>query len=487
MDSSVASSGKHYNTLRQPPSPPLDTELYQCPSRSIRFRHPGYPDTDYENVLLDLYAFDHPKGGLHYGTAFLACAIVAVNAFNGHLSETRAGDKLESEWDELLLKDDYYFHVPPTPESRPSTHEYKYPVYPTFQHWSFPHMNMPVDWPKSSPALASTDFSNAPPSASALTAYVLRRDKHCLITSSKDYIESAHLCPREEAEWFSRSGMVHYNINKMLGNYFVDDISNAIALRPDIHKAFDDRKFLITYKNSTWALHFLGLTNQLGGLYHNTPIQLPSNVSPFFLFVRFAWAIFPSLRPFLQRGVPRQVCTRVENKNVNLKEVKSASTKELTGLINPPKSRTPSPTKRQRQSNEDEFDAWEDGYTSESRGRKRCRTSSPERNKIVDRGVLQFTASESVTRVALQDWEKDLSDLEKKQLKCLRAQRPQDPKLICCDYNEAERASRLGLAGKREFDGGYLCTECLGAEYLEEMPELPDGWMKEEEGESVVL
>ena len=136
----MASSGKCYNTLRQPPSPLRDSKQYQCPSRRIRFRHPGYPDTDYENVLLDLYAFDYPTGGLHYGTAFLACAIVALNAFNGYLSETRAGDKLVSKWDELLLKDNYYFYIPSIPESRLSAYEYQYLVHPTFQHWSFPHM-----------------------------------------------------------------------------------------------------------------------------------------------------------------------------------------------------------------------------------------------------------------------------------------------------------------------------------------------------------
>lgn len=466
---------------RLPPAPLRAPDGYHCPQRCIRFRHPGYPDTGYRNnVLLDLYAYDHSSGGLHYGTAFLACAIVAVNSFNGYLSETRAGAKLESQWDDLLLKDDYYFHVPPTPESMSSAHEYQYPVYPTFQHWTFPHTNMPVHWPKSSPALAST----TPPSASNAANHVLNRDQHCLVTSSEDYIESAHLCPREEAEWFGRSGMMSYNKNKVLGNYIVDDISNAIALRPDIHKAFDDRKFVITCKDSTWLLHFLGPTSQLGDLYHNTPIKLHDDVSPFFLFVRFAWAIFPSLRPFLQNGVPRRVCIRVETQNGILDEVKSASVKELTGLINPPKSRNPSPTKRQRQTNEGEVDAWEDGCTSESRGRKRHRTSSPEQTNIGDIGVSQSTASRSATRVASQeDWEKDLTDFEKLQLKYVRAQRPQNPELICCDYNEAERACRLGLPGKREF-GGYLCMECRGLELAEEMPELPDGWMNEEAGES---
>ena len=502
MASSGSSSSKCFNTLRQlPPQLPESEHNQRQSRRHIRFRHPGYPDVGHQNILLGLYAFDHPDGGLHYGTAFLACAIVAANAFDGYLSETRAGPKLEPEWDQILFKDDYYFHVPPTQESASPAHEYQYPVYPTFQHWSFPHTNMPANWPDplSPSALALTDLDLAPPSASALAAYVLRRDKNCLITSSKDYIENAHLCPREEDEWFKRNSMADYNINRVLGNYVLDDVSNAVALRSDIHKAFDERKFLLAYKNSTWAVHFLALTNELGGLYHNTPITLANNVSPFFLLVRFAWAIFPLVRPFLENGVSRRVRVRVEDQNANLEEVKSASIKELTTITNPPKSRNPSPTKRQRPSNEDEADAEEDdGYrkgkrrhassenSNESRGRKRYRTSSPAQTNFVDMGVSQSTASKSATYVPSQDWEQDLTDLEKKQLKWLRDQRPTDPKLLCCDYNEAERASRLGLPGKEEFSGRYLCMECLGAEYLEEMPESPDGLLNEDEGESLL-
>lgn len=65
----------------------------------------------------------------------------------------------------------------------------------------------------------------------------------------------------------------------------------------------------------------------------------------------------------------------------------------------------------------------------------------------------------------------DLGTLKRRWLK---AQRPSDPYIICCDYNVADQPSRLGLEGKRENGGAHLCLECLGAVYAEELPELPD-------------
>ena len=135
--------------------------------------------------------------GVNGKMAFLACAIVAVNAFNGYMTETRDGHKLEMEWDGLLLNKEYYFHVPSTggdgeegqvgiEGSASSTQKYQYPVYPSFEHWSFPHQTIPAHWPSAPP---SSGVELAPPSASGRTAHVLGRDHHCLLTigQSKEY------------------------------------------------------------------------------------------------------------------------------------------------------------------------------------------------------------------------------------------------------------------------------------------------------------
>lgn len=116
----------------------------------VLFLHPAYPD--YHNQLLDIFAFDAPdsaNGGIHCGTAFLACAIVSQVAGNsriGLLTEpTRDGNRVEHQVDETLRKEQYYFHSP-TPEAETAlpvpllfsfagSSYHKYSVYPAVQHW----------------------------------------------------------------------------------------------------------------------------------------------------------------------------------------------------------------------------------------------------------------------------------------------------------------------------------------------------------------
>lgn len=85
-------------------------------SYRVAFRHPAYPDGS--NVLLTLHAWDRVGGGIHYGLAHTACAIVANNRFDGYLSLARDGSsRIESEWDACLPphSNGYYFHVQPPP------------------------------------------------------------------------------------------------------------------------------------------------------------------------------------------------------------------------------------------------------------------------------------------------------------------------------------------------------------------------------------
>lgn len=69
-------------------------------------------------MLLRLHAWDGAAGGIHYGLAHTACAIIANNRFDGYLSIARDGSSsIETEWDACLPTDShgYYFHVPPPP------------------------------------------------------------------------------------------------------------------------------------------------------------------------------------------------------------------------------------------------------------------------------------------------------------------------------------------------------------------------------------
>ncbi|KAK5009144.1 hypothetical protein LTR28_002481, partial [Elasticomyces elasticus] len=126
-----------------------------------------------------------------------------------------------------------------------------------------------------------------------------RRDDGCLITHHHDFLQTAHLCPRAELRWFR-------------GNDIIEDVSNAIALRMDLHKAFDDKRYVIVPKGGKWVVHLTELTRTLGALYHNMPSKLKRGISTKCLLVRFAWAIFPGVADFLTRGPGRKIKVRVK-------------------------------------------------------------------------------------------------------------------------------------------------------------------------------
>jgi hypothetical protein len=102
--------------------------------------------------------------------------------------------------------------------------------------------------------------------------------------------------------------MGEYNQNQsLLGDWILDDVCNAIALRKDIHNAFDDGKFAIVPKEPNWVVQFMGHTNGLGNDSHNTHIEL-KGVSSQFLYARFAWTIFPNLESFPRLVNPERCC-----------------------------------------------------------------------------------------------------------------------------------------------------------------------------------
>ena len=76
----------------------------------IPFRHPGYDYPD--NVLLAMPALDL-GGGIHHETAKIACGIIAANRWDGYFTKDKEGQQMvESSPEEILLEEDYYFHLP---------------------------------------------------------------------------------------------------------------------------------------------------------------------------------------------------------------------------------------------------------------------------------------------------------------------------------------------------------------------------------------
>jgi hypothetical protein len=79
----------------------------------------------------------------------------------------------------------------------------------------------------------------------------------------------------------------------------VNDIRNAIALRADIHRMFDEGSFAYVPKNGQMRFHFLS-TQYIDPYTKYQNSYFSTEDIPFqFLFSRFAWAVFKNLHDML--------------------------------------------------------------------------------------------------------------------------------------------------------------------------------------------
>ncbi|KAK9478183.1 hypothetical protein V1514DRAFT_331835 [Lipomyces japonicus] len=123
------------------------------------------------------------------------------------------------------------------------------------------------------------------------------RDGWCQITAFRTETEAAHIIPSD-----------------IDGSSVIDDHANLVVLRADIHKAFDDRNFILYPKdNASYYVHMIKPSPNLGVWYHNAkshPIEL---CRPQFLFARFSWTLFPLISEFLIYHVDKTVIEVTSN------------------------------------------------------------------------------------------------------------------------------------------------------------------------------
>lgn len=470
-----------------PPSPVSDDQFPTANNHIIIFKHPAYPDEYEQNILLQLYAWDSPNGGLHAGTALLACTLIACNAWNGYLTIERDGLRLNLQEDDVLPAGEYYFHVPRPSMSMSSADgcgHYKYPVYPSFQHWAFPHRQIPIQWCSPNESDTVTGPTMNTPSVSSVSAAIINRDKSCIISKYRDYIERAHLCPRNELDWFRKNGMRRYNARlDISGDVLTDDMANALAMRADIHRAFDECKFVLVRKCGRWTVHFLEKTYDLGRMYHNRPAEVVG-VSPEFILTRFAWAIFPLVKAFMEQGPERAVKVR-EHCEDGFHEV--AKTLDMAGFERmnaATRGRSNSPKKRKAA----------DGLPHTAEVKRFCaslqlatdgiQTSQSPPDRQLEEGHTPDLSVDDGTSIGVHhtlepsfgcsisaeghdfgtEDDAEIARISALRMNELRKRRPQDSSLICCNYDVAEQANALGIPGRPEYGGGHLCEQCLGLE-----------------------
>ncbi|KAL2670252.1 hypothetical protein Neosp_014719 [[Neocosmospora] mangrovei] len=287
----------------------------------------------------------------------------------------------------------------------------KYPVLPSFDHWRFPHGDIPAPW--SSLTIPSAGLSvNLKQKIAALS-----RDGTCRISGYLDAVEVAHIVPRASGYWFEYNSMARYNSRdkispspgENLDAYLytryarlsdvpqqVDDDQNLITLRRDLHYLFDQRRFTFVVKQPresdslqvvTHVLCAQGST-ELISLYHNRLPQPLSGISTEFLFTRFAWSLFDNTTfPFLQGLQSYKVLVYdLSTSQYSTKDLKAGKIRDAAVLFQSyPQSRNPSPRKRTNdeisKGNADAEMGWftgddvssgEEDYPPRGRHRRRC-------------------------------------------------------------------------------------------------------------------
>lgn len=438
------------------------------------------------------------------------------------------------EPDELLPKDTYYFHVP---------NDYQYAVYPSFSEWEFPHRNLSAAWAAMEPTAASSlltedDALEILSAASNFTVGTIARARSCRVTHGVDGIEACHICSVEERTWFFENEMSVYNLNDILSPYVA--ISNAVALRADVHKIFDDKKFVLVPKAGRWLRH----THNMGSIFHNLPVELNSLVSVSFLLTRFAWGILPLVAGFVSAGVPRKLRLRQGTENEPEDVLKTKSETEALRMV--VRGMNPSPKKRKRddsnptcagptnftisataeheamemsvvghkqslekvKSDDSSFPSirftdFEESYSSSvtpiseyhphecftkpsSRGPAEEPFSKEQEPDEIYSAMfptvnplspMDTTLShQTSSQVPIPDENAlEASHLESLRQEWVRKQRPLDPKLYCCNYNDIESAMVAESGGNKELRSGRLCPLCLGWELRDDFDEEQTG------------
>lgn len=433
----------------------------------------------------------------------MLCGILAGNNWNGWFTRVaRNGPRVAIDHDALLTEQEYWFHVPEQISSRDEDHDivqpYKYPIVPSFQHWKFPHGKPPPGWSFVIDA-DPLDEPELPPSSVSNTSQVVKdRDKRCCLTGWRDRLHASHLCPGLELQWFRENDMDKYNSSVTLaGPYVTDDMSNQLALRADVHAAFDDRMFIFTRKYGSWVSHFLDATYELGAVYHNCSASVSPSVSPSvhqaFVFARIAWAILPRLRNFLVQADRLVYIKAPSSRNMQEKVLTPSALGDLVGFGSGPKSKSRAAGKRQRDQEDHHANNDAASLNPSASGKAECRrTIEIGCQAVLSSGSLSLSSEARSGMTYGEDCGtssgclvehlggKDVCErhrIETLRKEALAVQRQSSEHLMCCDYALAETAVGSGVLGPVEYGGSHLCLQCRGAEVdlMDSDDEMPAG------------
>ncbi|KIM40496.1 hypothetical protein M413DRAFT_412424 [Hebeloma cylindrosporum] len=224
------------------------------PKRVFCFLH---PTNDPPFLKLPAYDCCPPKGGIHYGTALVACEILTCNK-SGYLSSSRNRDgdgRVNVDLDSVIPAGKYYYHLDMEPSDP------LYPICQVFSCWKFPHNKLPSAWehkhPKSAPQVWPSDWEE-------ISQVLENRDAACLVSEWTESLTVAHIVHHTEEKWLQRNRM---------------------------DAQFDRGGIIIVPESDQLVVHFLRRAGKAASLYHNVPFSHKDSLSFELLYAHFAWGL----------------------------------------------------------------------------------------------------------------------------------------------------------------------------------------------------
>jgi hypothetical protein len=111
-----------------------------------------------------------------------------------------------------------------------------------------------------------------------------------LLIHASTVLQNAHLVPQSEGPWFYFREQYRHNSSPDV-TVGVDDVSNCVAMRADLHNAFDAPIYAPAVVCGTLVAYFIAWDPHLAMGYHKVRLNISDQVSLRHVFSRFAYNI----------------------------------------------------------------------------------------------------------------------------------------------------------------------------------------------------
>ncbi|KAF9027020.1 hypothetical protein BDZ89DRAFT_1067196 [Hymenopellis radicata] len=242
-----------------------------------------------------------------------AGAIVAqTEGFLSLLQDRAETERIVSETDVLIPAGKYYFHA-----TDPACADYG--ICGDFDAWEPPAGpdQLPEPWRTLAKVFNEQAIPEPDCTSSGTIDWSKKADGYCILTGNPDLIECQHAVPQEHLTWADIYDIVErgtksgYSLPASV-NRVIDDIRCLLTMNPYTHDLMDSGLFVpfpvTTADGSTvFVAYFASQTATASGLdHHCRALNIPARISPYILYIRFAWTIFKFMVVRTTGPIPRK-------------------------------------------------------------------------------------------------------------------------------------------------------------------------------------